>query len=165
MTVPHDPHPDSAHGHLDDAALRALAERLDAAGEAYDAERPGLADRVHAASVVHLAGARTAPIASIGRWWHAAAAAVLVALAVTAVVRFGGAPAGPKDISSARLSRAAQLDPAGGSESLLVALIDQDAALDGESIDGASAIAVTHRGSPDLVEVELEELLSAGGRR
>ena len=46
-----------------------------------------------------------------------------------------------------------------------MALIDQDAALDGGSIDGASAIAVTHRGSPDLVEVELEELLATGGRR
>ncbi|MFM8697376.1 MAG: hypothetical protein ACKORL_08105 [Phycisphaerales bacterium] len=160
-----DPFHEHVGEHLDDPALRALAERLDAAGRSYDHERPGLADRVHAASVRHLAGARTAPVAVIGRWWYAAAAAVMLALSVTAVVRFGAGPGAAKDIASVGMVRTAQLDPAGGSESLLVALIDQDAALDGESLDGASAIALTHRGSPDLVEIELEELLATGGRR
>jgi hypothetical protein len=166
MSDPHHDHPRAHAGdHLGDPALRALARRLDAAGRSYDDERPGLAGRVHAASVRHLAGTHAAPIAAIGRWRFAAAAAVLVALAATAVLRFGGAPQGAKDIASVRLARAAELDPAGGSESLLVALIDQDAALDGDTLDGASAIALTHRGSPDLVEIELEELLATGGRR
>jgi hypothetical protein len=32
-------------------------------------------------------------------------------------------------------------------------------------MDAASAIALAHRGSADLVAVELDELLATGGRR
>jgi hypothetical protein len=66
------------------------------------------------------------------------------------------------DIAAAR---SAVLGPASGSESLLVALIDQEAALDDDGMDAASAIALAHRGSADLVAVELDELLATGGRR
>jgi hypothetical protein len=101
--------------------------------------------------------------AVVRRWSFAAAAAVLLAASVAVYMRALPAtkvPAG--DIAAAR---SAVLGPASGSESLLVALIDQEAALDDDGMDAASAIALAHRGSADLVAVELDELLATGGRR
>jgi hypothetical protein len=100
--------------------------------------------------------------ATVRRLSFAAAAVVLLAASVAVYVRaLPHRAAGRADIA---VARAAELAPAGGSESLLVALIDQDAALEGNGLDGASAIALAHRGSPDLVAVELDELLATGGR-
>ena len=56
----------------------------------------------------------------------------------------------------------------GGSEALLVALIDEDTALgstDGGSAFDASAIVLTTGSSVNDVTVELDELLAAGGKR
>jgi hypothetical protein len=149
-----------------DPALTALADRLDALGRVHAAERPGLADRVFAASSPSLAPAavvgRVGFAATVRRRSFAAAAVVLLAASVAVYVRaLPHRAAGRADIA---VARAAELAPAGGSESLLVALIDQDAALEGNGLDGASAIALAHRGSPDLVAVELDELLATGGR-
>jgi hypothetical protein len=63
--------------------------------------------------------------------------------------------------------RAPELAPIGGSEALLVALIDEDTALhaaDGSGLDAGAVVLMSGR-SVDDVTVELEELLSAGGRR
>jgi hypothetical protein len=101
--------------------------------------------------------------AVVRRWSFAAAAAVLLAASVAVYMRALPATKGPAgDIAAAR---SAVLGPASGSESLLVALIDQEAALDDDGMDAASAIALAHRGSADLVAVELDELLATGGRR
>jgi len=56
----------------------------------------------------------------------------------------------------------------GGSEALLVALIDEDTALgstDGGSAFDASAIVLITGSSVNDVTVELDELLAAGGKR
>jgi hypothetical protein len=151
-----------------DPALRALGERLAGLGRAHAAERPGLADRVFAASRAELRGGAVVgrvgfASAVVRRWSFAAAAAVLLAASVAVYMRALPATKGPAgDIAAAR---SAVLGPASGSESLLVALIDQEAALDDDGMDAASAIALAHRGSADLVAVELDELLATGGRR
>ena len=151
-----------------DPALKALADRLDALGRVHSAERPGLSDRVFAASRPELPDGAVAGRVGLGasvvrRWSLAAAAAVLLAASLVVTMRVVPVRQGPAgDIA---VARAAVLGPAGGSESLLVALIDQEAALGGDGLDAASAIALAHRGSPDLVAVELDELLATGGRR
>ena len=60
-------------------------------------------------------------------------------------------------------ARSIDLAPMGGSEALLVALIDDDSAIhaaDGDGID-AGALALTRGASADDVTIELEELLAA----
>lgn len=151
-----------------DPALRALADRLDARGRAHAAERPGLADRVFAASRSELPGGSVAgrvgfASAAVRRWSFAVAATVLLAASVAVYMR--ALPAAKVPAGDIAAARSAVLGPASGSESLLVALIDQEAALDDDGLDAASAIALAHRGSADLVAVELDELLATGGRR
>jgi hypothetical protein len=115
-----------------DPALRALGDRLAGLGRAHAAERPGLADRVFAASRAELRGGAVVgrvgfASAVVRRWSFAAAAAVLLAASVAVYMRALPATKGPAgDIAAAR---SAVLGPASGSESLLVALIDQEAAL------------------------------------
>ncbi len=152
-----------------DPALRALADRLDARGRAHAAERPGLADRVFAASRTELpridvVGRVGFASAAVRRWSFAVAATVLLAASVAVYMR--ALPAAKVPAGDIAAARSAVLAPASGSESLLVALIDQEAALDDDDgLDAASAIALAHRGSADLVAVELDELLATGGRR
>lgn len=157
-----------------DPALRALSDRLNALGRTHADGRPGLADRVFAASRAELPGGAVAgrvgfASAAVRRWSFAAAAALLLAASVAVYMR--ALPAAKVPAGDIATARAAVLGPASGSESLLVALIDQEAALgqeaalDDDGLDAASAIALAHRGSADLVAVELDELLATGGRR
>lgn len=160
MTVPDYHDHDSAGG--GDPRLEAM---LGLSARAYRAERAGLADRVHAASVRALPAARPLGFVGFRRASSlAAAAAVLVACSV-AVVLLSRGEAAPGGI---RAVRSAELAPAGGAESLLVALIDEDAALrstEGGAGFDASAVVLTSGRSVDDLTVELEELLEAGGRR
>ena len=157
------------HDHLrdlpDGAELRELAARLEASAARYASERPGLADRVFAASAPALGAAPASiPLPWVRRWGLAAAAAVALVASVTVVL-----------VSQPRADRAAgivgvratELSPMGGSEALLVAMMDEEAALhaaDGGGID-AGAVVLMHGGSADDVTIELEELLAAGTRR
>lgn len=159
------------HDHLrglpDEASLRDLADRLDASGRAFAAERQGLADRVFAASAP-MAARPPAPLAfpSLRRWGLAAAAAVALFGSV-AVSLIGRSPAADRAAAGVLAVRAPELAPIGGSEALLVALIDEDTALhaaDGSGLD-AGAVVLMSGGSVDDVTVELEELLAAGGGR
>ena len=160
MSVPHHHDQDPAGGA--DPRLEAM---LGMSARAYRAERAGLADRVHAASVRALPAAR--PLGFVGfrrAASFAAAAGVLVACSVAVVLlsQGRGAPAGIRTV------RSAELAPAGGAESLLVALMDEDAALrstEGGAGFDASAVVLTSGRSVDDLTVELEDLLEAGGRR
>jgi len=161
---------DHLHGLPDEAALRALASRLDASGRAFAAERSGLADRVLAASApVASASAVTSsslPFPSSRRWGLAAAAAVALVGSV-AVYLVGQRSTVDRSAAGVLAVRAPELAPIGGSEALLIALIDEDTALhaaDGSGLD-AGAVVLMSGGSVDDVTVELEELLAAGGRR
>lgn len=152
----------------DEAELRELARRLDRSADLFAHERPGLSGRVFAASAPML-GAAPQPIGFVGharRWGLAAAAAVALAAGATIVlVNRTPAPA-PADMRAARTP--AEIAPMGGSEALLLALIDREAALgatDGGTGFDASAIALTSGRSVDDVTVELEELLAAGAGR
>jgi len=164
MNDMHQQHPDD---HLSDDALRALAARLDASGAAFARERAGLADRVFAASVADLRGAQPPLVLHAVRRWAMSAAAVVVVGATAAFLMMNGR--GPSVAAPELVSvRAAEIAPVGGSEALLVALIDADAALkstEGGSSFDASAIVLTSGHSVDDVTVELDELLAAGGKR
>ena len=164
MNDMHHHHPDD---HLTDDALRALAARVDASGAEFARERAGLADRVFAASVADLRAAHPTPVLHSFRRWAMSAAAVLVVGATAAFLVINGR--GPSVAVPELVSvRAAEIAPAGGSEALLVALIDADAALkstEGGSGFDASAIVLTSGHSVDDVTVELDELLAAGGKR
>ena len=164
MNDMHQQHPDD---HLSDDALRALAARLDASGAAFARERAGLADRVFAASVADLRGAQPPLVLHAFRRWAMSAAAVVVVGATAAFLIINGR--GPSVAAPELVSvRAAEIAPVGGSEALLVALIDADAALkstEGGSSFDASAIVLTSGHSVDDVTVELDELLAAGGKR
>jgi hypothetical protein len=141
------------HDHLrdlpDGAELRELAARLDASAARYASERPGLADRVFAASAPALGAAPASiPLPWVRRWGLAAAAAVALVASVTVVL-----------VSQPRADRAAGI--------VGVAMMDEEAALhaaDGGGID-AGAVVLMHGGSADDVTIELEELLAAGTRR
>ena len=159
------------HDHLqglpDEAALRQLAGRLDASGRAFAAERHGLADRVFAASAP-VAARAPAPLAfpSARRWALAAAAAIAVVGSV-AVYVVGQSRSADRAAAGVLAVRAPELAPIGGSEALLVAMIDEDAALhaaDGSGLDAGAVVLMSGR-SVDDVTVELEELLAAGGGR
>jgi len=161
MNDMHHQHPDD---HLSDDALRALAARLDASGAAFARERAGLADRVFAASVADLRGAQPTLVLHSFRRWAMSAAAVLLVGATAAFLMINGR--GPSAAPELVSVRAAEIAPVGGSEALLVALIDADAALkstEGGSSFDASAIVLTSGHSVDDVTVELDELLAAGG--
>ena len=163
MNDMHHQHPDD---HLSDDALRALAARLDASGAAFAQERAGLADRVFAASVADLRGAQPKLVLHSFRRWAMSAAAVLLVGATAAFLMINGR--GPSAAPELVSVRAAEIAPVGGSEALLVALIDADAALkstEGGSSFDASAIVLTSGHSVDDVTVELDELLAAGGKR
>lgn len=156
--------------HLTDAAsdpgLRATMARLDALGRSYADERAGLADRVHRASVSRLGGA--APLARIGRWaWPVAAAAVAAIAAVIAVPSLGPAARPADNAVVGVTSRATELPGSGRSERLLVTLLDSNAAAaSGDAAsDDASAAAILRARDVDDFTVELDELLSVGGRR
>ena len=164
MSEPHD----HLHGLPDEAALRALASRLDASGRAYASERLGLAERVFAASapVASASATSSLPFPSARRWGLAAAAAVALVGSV-AVYLVGRGSTVDRAAAGVLAVRAPELAPIGGSEALLVALIDEDAALhaaDGSGLDAGAVVLMSGR-SVDDVTVELEELLSAGGRR
>lgn len=152
-----------------DEGLRAIASRLELSAASYRQERPGLADRVFARSVSEL-HAEQVPAAlwfageRVRRWALAAAAIVVLAGSVAIFVVGGTPPRAPALVSA----RAVELTPMGGSEALLIALIDEDTALsstDGGSAFDASAIVLTTGSSVDDVTVELDELLAAGGKR
>lgn len=132
---------------------------------AYRSERAGLADRIHAASVRELPAPRPLHFPAFRRVSMAAlAACVLVACSAALFVLAQGRAAG----GGIRAVRSAELAPAGGAESLLVALIDEDAALrstDGGAGFDASAVVLTSGRSVDDLTVELEDLLEAGGRQ
>lgn len=156
------------HGLPDEAELRGLSRRLDRSADLFAGERPGLADRVFAASSPML-GSAPQPVGFVGharRWGLAAAAAV--ALAATATVVLVSRPAAPAAADLRAVRAPAEIAPMGGSEALLLALIDREAALgatDGGTGFDASAIALTSGRSVDDVTVELEELLAAGAGR
>lgn len=159
---------DHLHGLPDEVALRDLTSRLDAAGRALAGERAGLADRVFAASapVVRASAVPSLRFPSVRRWGLAAAAAVALVGSVAVYVVSQGATAN-RGAAGVLAVRAPELAPIGGSEALLVALIDEDTALhaaDGSGLD-AGAVVLMSGGSVDDVTVELEELLAAGGRR
>jgi len=163
MNDMHHQHPDD---HLSDDALRALAARLDASGAAFAQERAGLADRVFSASVADLRDAQPTLVLHSFRRWAMSAAAVLLVGATAAFLMINGR--GPSAAPELVSVRAAEIAPVGGSEALLVALIDADAALkstEGGSSFDASAIVLTSGHSVDDVTVELDELLAAGGKR
>lgn len=150
-------------GH-EDPALRAIEERLGDSAARYASERPGLADRVFAASAPRLAAPMPIAYPSARRWGLAAAAAVALAASV-AVLVVGRAPM--RGAAGITTVRSIDIAPMGGSEALLVALIDDDTALhaaDGAGLD-AGAVPLTGGASADDVTIELEELLAAGGRR
>lgn len=159
----HEPHDDTA---ATEPALHALASRLDAHGAAFAAERPGLADRVHAASVRELGG--RAPLARIGWWAWPVAAAAAAAVAIVVWLPDSRPVSHPHamDLVSAA-ARAGDLPGSGRSERLIVALTDPAAAVAaGEpAADGASAVAIMRARDVDDFSVELDELLSVGGRR
>lgn len=159
---------DHLHGLPDEVALRDLASRLDAADRALAGERADLADRVFAASapVVRASAASDLRFPSVRRWGLAAAAAVALVGSVSVYLVGQGATAN-RNAAGVLAVRAPELAPIGGSEALLVALIDEDTALhaaDGSGLD-AGAVVLMSGGSVDDVTVELEELLAAGGRR
>lgn len=163
----HDLH--EPHGLPADAALNAIATRLELSATFYAAERPGLADRVFARSVTELQSNQlSATVAFVGgqtRRWALAAAAIVMLAGSVAIFVFGGTPPRAPNMMTAR---AVELPPMSGSEALLVAFIDSDTALgatDGGSAFDASAIGLTTGRSVDDVTVELDELLAAGGKR
>jgi hypothetical protein len=161
--------PPSSDAH--DPEFNSLVERLGAHAGAYASERPGMADRVFIASRAELGA--SAPVAVIGstaslRWssWRAVAAVVALAVSAPLVWRAMTPAVTPSDVSTVRLgARIAELAPASRSEWLLVALVDDEAALHGASAWGggsmrdADAIALTRGSSADLVTIELEDLL------
>jgi len=163
-----------------DPALEALVQRLDDHARAFAAERPGMADRIFVASRGELGA--SGPVAVIGSapssgaWrsasWRAVAAVVALAVSVPLVWRALTPTAVPSDVSTVRAgARMAELAPASHSEWLLVALVDDEAALHGASAWGnagirdADAIALTRGSSADLVTIELEELLAGEAGR
>ena len=152
-----------------DEDLRAIATRLELSAASYRQERPGLADRVFARSVLELQVAQVPPTFWFAgermRRWSLAAAAMVVLAGSVAIFVTGGAPRRAPAVMSAR---AVELTPMGGSEALLVALIDEDTALgstDGGSAFDASAIVLITGSSVNDVTIELDELLAAGGKR
>lgn len=158
------------HDHLrglpDEAALHDLARRLDASGRAFAAERAGLADRVFAASApIAVQPPATLAFPAARRWGLVAAAAVAIVGSV-AVYLVGQSPSSDRAAAGVLAVRAPELAPMGGSEALLVALIDEDTALhaaDGSGLDAGAVVLMSGR-SVDDVTVELEELLAAGAR-
>lgn len=162
MTAPDFHDHDAAH--RGDPHLEAM---LDASARAYRAERPGLADRTFNASLTEIPGFAPAVLAfpRLRRLaMPAMAAAVLVVCSVAVLIFASGRVGG----GSVRTVRSAELAPSGGGESLLVALIDEDAALrsteGGDGFDASAVVLTTGRSVDDLT-VELEELLDAGGRK
>jgi len=155
------------HGMPDEAELRNISRRLDWSADLFGHERPGLAGRVFAASAPMLAAPQ--PVGFVGgvrRWGLAAAAAVALVASVSVVLL--SRPPSPAGVDLRAARAPAEIAPMGGSEALLVALIDREAALratDGGSGFDASAIALTRGRSVDDVTVELEELLAAGDGR
>lgn len=150
----------------DDPAFRAIEERLGESAARYASERPGLADRVFAASAPRLAP--PAPIAMpVTRRWALAAAAMVALSASVAVLLVGQGPGVARQATGIVAARSIDLAPMGGSEALLVALIDDDSALHAADGDGlhAGAVPLTSGASADDVTIELEELLAAGSRR
>jgi hypothetical protein len=163
MNDHNDRHHDGPH---DDPAFRAIEERLGESAARYASERPGLADRIFAASAPRLAPPAPLAMPSARRWALAAAAAV-AACASVAVLLVGQGSGGSRQAPGIVAARSIDLAPMGGSEALLVALIDDDSAIhaaDGDGID-AGALALTRGASADDVTIELEELLAAGSRR
>lgn len=159
------------HDHLhdvpDESALRGIAARLDASGRDLATERDGLADRVFAASAPIFAEPPV-PMAfpALRRWAFAAAAAIALVGSVS-VYLVGQARSTDRAAAGMLAARAPELAPMGGSEALLVAMIDEDAALhaaDGSGLDAGAVVLMSGR-SVDDVTVELEELLSAGAGR
>ena len=124
----HDQH--EPHGLPADAALNAIATRLELSAASYAAERPGLADRVFARSVTELQSNQLpATLAFVGartRRWALAAAAIVMLAGSVAIFVFGGTPPRAPNMMTAR---AVELTPMSGSEALLVAFIDSDSAL------------------------------------
>jgi hypothetical protein len=156
--------------HFSDAAsdpwLRPTMARLDALGAAYAAERAGLADRVHRASVAQLGG--HAPLARIGRWaWPVAAAAAAALAVVLTLPAWRPASRSSEGSVVGVAARTTELPGSGRSERLLVTLLDSNAAVaSGEpTSDDASALAILRARDVDDFTVELDELLSVGGRR
>ena len=149
-----------------DPGLRATMARLDALGGSYAGERPGLADRVHRASVVRIGGA--APLARIGRWaWPVAAAAAAALAVVLSLPSLRPAPRPADNAVVGVATRATELPGSGRSERLLVTLLDSNAAVaaGAQASDDASAVAILRARDVDDFTVELDELLSVGGRR
>lgn len=174
--------PDLSSGALSEH-LHLLASDLDRSGRMYEDERAGLSDRVYANSVLELRAAHATrhTAGSIGhsRWsiglrqWSAVAAVLVFGASVAVYVVGNVFPPVSGNLIKARAgnslsARATELAPMSGSEALLVALIDEDAAL--KSTDGgngfdASAIMFSNGRSVDEVTVELEELLATGAGR
>ena len=99
---------------------------------------------------------------------HDFAVAALAAVVGWASLR-GTAPRAPQDIDLvAAAARSGELPGGGRSERLIVALFDPSASVaagGNPAAEGDSAAAIVHAHDVDDFNVELDELLSAGGAR